>query len=100
MDWFGDCLFANGGDRGDPRVSVLNAKSHKDLAPAFVTTAGFDPLKDEGHDYVEKLKAAGVPTEHKHYPGFIHGFYQMAGLSPAAAQAVKEAAEKVKAALA
>ena len=99
MDWFGDCLFAGGGDRGDPRVSVLNAKSHAGLAPAFVATAGYDPLKDEGHDYVEKLRAAGVATEHKHYPGFIHGFYQMAGLSPAAAMAVKEAAAAMKAAL-
>jgi acetyl esterase len=99
MDWFGDCLFVNGGDRSDPRVSVLYARSHADLPPAFVTTAGFDPLKDEGHEYVEKLKAAGVATEHKHYPGFIHGFYQMAGLSPAAALAVKEAAAAMKAAL-
>jgi acetyl esterase len=99
MDWFIDSLFAQGGERSDPRVSVLNASSHAGLAPAFVATAGFDPLKDEGRDYAEKLKAAGVPTEHKHYPSFIHGFYQMAGLSPAAAEAVKEAAAKVKAAL-
>ena len=99
MDWFGDCLFIEGGDRSDSRVSVLNAKSHSDLAPAFVSTAGYDPLKDEGHQYVEKLQAAGVPTEHKHYPGFIHGFYQMAGLSPAAAAALKEAAAAMKKAL-
>ena len=99
MDWFADSLFIGGGDRSDPRVSVLNASSHSDLAPAFVATGGFDPLKDEGREYAEKLKAAGVPTEHKHYPEFIHGFYQMAGLSPAAAAAVKEAAAKMKAAL-
>lgn len=99
MDWFGDCLFAVGGDRSDPRVSVLNAASHADLPPAYVATAGFDPLKDEGRDYAEKLKAAGVATEHKHYPGFIHGFYQMAGLSPAAAAAVREAAAAMKAGL-
>ena len=99
MDWFADSLFIEGGDRGDPRVSVLNAASHADLAPAFVATGGFDPLKDEGRDYAEKLKAAGVPTEHKHYPEFIHGFYQMAGLSPAAAAAVQEAAARMKAAL-
>ncbi|MDR3512074.1 MAG: alpha/beta hydrolase [Caulobacteraceae bacterium] len=99
MDWFGDCLFAAGGERADPRVSVLNAASHTGLAPAFVATAGFDPLKDEGREYAERLAAAGVPTEHRHYPGFIHGFYQMAGLSPAAAAAVREAAEVMKAAL-
>jgi acetyl esterase len=99
MDWFGECLFIKGGDRADPRVSVLNAASLASLPPAFVATAGFDPLKDEGHEYAEKLKAAGVPTEHKHYAGFIHGFYQMAGLSPAAAAAVREAAAAMKAAL-
>lgn len=100
MDWFGDCLFVNGGDRSDPRVSVLNASSHTDLPPAFVATAGFDPLKDEGREYAEKLMAAGVTTEHKHYEAFIHGFYQMAGLSPAAKEAVKEAAAAMKKALA
>jgi acetyl esterase len=100
MDWFCDCLFVEGGDRSDPRVSVLNASSHAELPPAFVATAGFDPLKDEGKEYAEKLMAAGVITEHKHYAGFIHGFYQMAGLSPAAAEAVKEAAAAMKKALA
>jgi acetyl esterase len=99
MDWFGDCLFADGGDRSDPRVSVLNARDLNDLPPAFVATAGYDPLKDEGRAYAEKLAAAGVKTEHRHYPAFIHGYYQMAGLSPEAAAAVKEAAAKVQAAL-
>jgi acetyl esterase len=100
MDWFGDCLFIEGGDRSDPRVSVLNASSHTDLPPAFVATAGFDPLKDEGKAYAEKLAACGVETEHRHYSSFIHGFYQMAGLSPAAAEAVKEAAAAMSKALA
>ncbi len=42
MDWFGDCLFAGGGDRGDARVSVLNAADHSGLAPAFVATGGYE----------------------------------------------------------
>jgi acetyl esterase len=99
MDWFGDCLFVNGGDRSDPRVSVLNASSHTNLPPAFVSTGGFDPLKDEGREYARKLMAAGVETEHRHYEAFIHGFYQMAGLSPAAKEAVNDAAAAMKKAL-
>ena len=99
MAWFAQCLMGEGGDDADPRVSVLNAASHGDLPPAFVATAGFDPLKDEGRAYAEKLAAAGVPVTHRHYDSFIHGFYQMAGLSPAAAAAVQEAAQALKAGL-
>ena len=49
--------------------------------------------------FFHELKAAGVPTEFRHYESFIHGFYQMAGLSPDAAAAVKAAAAAVKQAL-
>ncbi|MFT4935420.1 MAG: acetyl esterase, partial [Pseudoalteromonas distincta] len=70
------------------------------LPPALVVTAGFDPLKDEGRDHAERLRAAGVAVEHVEYPSLIHDFYIMADVSPAVGEAVKATAASLKAALA
>jgi acetyl esterase len=64
-------------DLTDPRASVLYADIPADLAPAFVATAGFDPLRDEGEAYAEKLAEAGVDVAVKRYGGEIHGFANM-----------------------
>jgi acetyl esterase len=63
--------------RNHPLVSPLRATSHAGLPPAVVVTAGFDVLRDEGIAYVERLRADGVPVDHHHYPGTIHGFLWM-----------------------
>jgi acetyl esterase len=47
------------------------------VAPAYVVTAGFDPLRDEGNEYAAALMAAGVPTTHHQEPTLIHGFANM-----------------------
>ena len=98
IDFFTDALAAHlhpEAVRAAPIQSELSG-----LPPALVTTAGFDPLKDEGRAYYEKLKAAGVRAEHIEYPGMIHGFYTMGGISPAVGPAIDEAARALKAALA
>lgn len=61
------------------------------VCPAAVFSAGFDPLRDEGRDYVEKLKAAGVPTQYKLYEGVVHPFVNVAGKIPIARKAFDEA---------
>ena len=61
-------------DLTDPRASVLYADIPSNLAPALVATAGFDPLRDEGEAYAEKLADAGVDVTQKRYGGEIHGF--------------------------
>ena len=58
---------------------------------AAIFSAGFDPLRDEGRDYVEKLKAAGVPTQYKLYKGVVHPFVNVAGKIPVARKAFDEA---------
>jgi len=61
------------------------------VCPAAIFSAGFDPLRDEGRDYVEKLKAAGVPVQYKLYEGVVHPFANVAGKIPVASKAFDEA---------
>ena len=75
-------------DPSDPRASVLVASLPEGLAPAFVATAGFDPLRDEGEAYVEKLREAGVAVEAERYPGEIHGFANVLGAEGPARRAM------------
>ena len=98
MDFFERCLAAFG-HKDANRAFVHRAEDLTGLPPAFVATAGFDPLKDEGKSYAERLKAAGVDATHKEYPAFIHGFYNMDAVSPAAGAAVDEAAGIIRKAL-
>jgi acetyl esterase len=43
----------------------------------MVVTAGHDPLRDEGITYAERLTAAGVDCEHRHFPSMCHGFLSL-----------------------
>jgi acetyl esterase len=83
MKWFWQHYVDGAGvDAKDPLVSPINAKSLAGLPPAFVSTAEFDPLRDEGEDYAGKLKAAGVSVESKRYAGVFHGFLLMSKVIP------------------
>lgn len=84
-------------DPANPLLSPLQAKDLADLAPAYVVTAGFDPLRDEGEAYARRLGDEGVQVEMKRYPGLIHGFANMVGASSAARAAVLEVAERMRA---
>jgi acetyl esterase len=83
----------------DPRVSVLYDDIPSGLAPAYICTAGFDPLRDEGEAYARKLAGAGVTVELERFPGLVHSFFNMVGLDIAAREAVVEIAGKLAAAL-
>jgi acetyl esterase len=99
MDWFTRLYCPDAERRSDPRLSPLLAKDLSGLPPAYVVTAGFDPLRDEGIAYAEKLDAAGVPVTQVNYPGMIHGFFSMRGFIPKAREAVAASAAAVRAAL-
>ena len=69
-----------GTDRADARISPLRAADLSRLPPTVIHTAEFDPLRDEGRAYAERLEAAGVRTIYRCHPGMIHLFYGMGGL--------------------
>ena len=71
-----------GAERADPRVSPLRAAQLRGLPPTAVHTAEYDPLRDEGAAYAERLRAAGVPTTYHCHPGMIHLFYGLGALIP------------------
>ena len=98
MNWFEDnYLGVERTNARDPRASPLLAEDLSGLAPAFVVTAAFDPLRDEGEAYVEALREAGTPATLRRFPGFIHGFINGAGVSRTARDAVVEIAGATRA---
>ncbi|MFO1082015.1 MAG: alpha/beta hydrolase [Reyranellaceae bacterium] len=77
IDWFWKAYVPAGIDLADLRLSPLLARDVAGLPPAFVLTAGYDPLRDEGRAYAERLIDAGIKTTYVNYPGTIHGFFSL-----------------------
>jgi len=71
-----------GTDRADPRISPLRAVEVGRLPPTVVHTAEFDPLRDEGQVYADRLRQSGVRALYRCHPGMIHLFYGLGGLIP------------------
>lgn len=79
MVWFHEQYLDAELDRYHPYAFPLQAPSVDGVAPATVVTAGFDPLRDEGFAYADRLREAGVAVVHRHYDETIHGFFSMVG---------------------
>ncbi|HEY6241186.1 MAG TPA: alpha/beta hydrolase [Burkholderiales bacterium] len=84
LRWYQGNYLRDERDRADWRASPLRAKDHSRLPPAYVITAGFDPLLDEGKAYAERLSQSGVDVTYECFEGQIHGFLPMAGAIAAA----------------
>jgi acetyl esterase len=83
-------------DWTDWRASPLLAADHRGVAPAYVLTAGFDPLLDEGRAYAKKLSAAGVAVEYREYADMVHGFMLFGGVVDTANAAVAECCARLR----
>jgi acetyl esterase len=78
--WFYENYLNGTADVDDWRASPARAKTLKGLPPAYVLTAGADPLRDEGDEYAARLKEAGVSVTYRHFGGQFHGFFTMGKL--------------------
>jgi len=80
MQWFFAHYLSHPSQGQDPRVSPLLAHDLSRLPPSLVITAEYDPLRDDGYGYAQKLAAAGTPTTYKEYAGATHGIFWMQGV--------------------
>lgn len=91
MDWFQGLYLKNSGlDVTDPLVSPGLAEDLTGLSPALVVTAGFDPLRDEGDQYAARLRAAGVPVDHRKMNAMTHAFLNLNALGGGVSRANTE----------
>jgi acetyl esterase len=91
-------------DMGDPAklpttLAPANTADLSGLPPAFICTAEYDPIRDDGARYAELLSAAGVPVELYNAPTLVHGFVSFALVVPAATEATNRGVAALKAAL-
>lgn len=98
MDWFGG-HYIDASQHGDVLASPLLNPDLSGLPPAFITTAEFDPLRDQGEAYGAALAAAGVSAEVKRYDGLIHAVANMTVAVDGGRQMVADVADRLRAAL-
>lgn len=97
VQWFKNHYLDSTADIHDWRASPARASTLIGLPPAYVLTAGADPLRDEGDEYAQRLKQAGVPVTYRHFAGQFHGFFTMGKLLQQANVAASEIAAWLKA---
>jgi acetyl esterase len=96
MAWFWDQYVPDPAARANPYASPLRAASLSGLPPAYIVTAEHDPLRDEGFAYADRLRAARVPVQHRHYGSEIHGFFGYVNVLDDADKAVADAGAAIR----
>lgn len=100
MRWHWNHYLPNDAAGADPLASPLRARDLAGLPPALVITAEFDPLRDEGEAYAQRLREAGVKTDLVRYDGMIHAFFSLGHLMDDGRAAVQRAGAALREALA
>jgi acetyl esterase len=96
MRWFSGHYLRTDADAQEAYAAPLLAKDVAAVPPALIITAEFDPLRDEGEQYGERLRAAGIPAAVSRYDGQVHGFLHMTELVPRAREAIDESAAALR----
>jgi acetyl esterase len=99
MVWFWNNYLSKDADVNDPYISPLRATNFNDLPPAFIMTANYDPLRDEGEEYGKKLQSAGINAKVKRYEDQMHGFILQRHRIDNASKAFDDAVAELKIAL-
>src|SRR5881296_3587780 len=94
--WYMEQYLKSDADKSDLRASPLRAPSLEGQPPAMIVTAGFDPLRDEGRAYGDRLSEAGVEVVYREYPGQIHAFVSLTRAIPQGMAATLEIAEYLR----
>ena len=96
MIWFADHYMNSADEANNPYLAPLRANDLHNLPPALVITAEYDPLRDEGQQYGERLQEAGVPVTSTLYNGMIHGFFSLSDILDQGKVAIAEAAAALR----
>jgi acetyl esterase len=97
MEWFFSHYARSLPDLLHPDLAPIQADDLSGLAPAYIATCEFDPLRDEGNMYADRLEAAGVPVTIEEWRGMIHGFILMRTITPAADELLDRIVEFLRA---
>lgn len=96
-EWFYEKYARNDIDTQNAYFSPLIANDHSNLPPATILTGGFDAIRDEGFEYAERLRGAGVEVNHHNYEAMNHGFFSLLGLVDRADDALEMVASDLAA---
>ena len=99
MKWFWDQYVPDPADRANPEASPLRAPDLSGLPAAVVVTAEYDPLRDEGRAYAQRLRDAGVTVTADHYQDMAHPFFAFVNVFERSNEAVERVAERIRAAV-
>jgi acetyl esterase len=99
MRWFWGHYLNVENDGAHPHASPLRASDLSGLPPALLVTCEFDPLRDEGEAYGQRLREAGVPVKISRYDGMIHGFFWMSGALGRTQELMDELAAEIRSAV-
>ncbi|MCY4583000.1 MAG: alpha/beta hydrolase [Chloroflexi bacterium] len=96
MRYFWQCYLADEADASNPYVAPMAAEDLSGLPSAYVLTCEYDPLRDEGEAYAERLREAGVPVKVSRYDGMIHAFFNAGIPFTRTWDAINEAAAELR----
>lgn len=96
MQWFWDQYLQGDSHDQNPYAIPARADSLKDVAPAIIVTAEYDPLLSDSEQYVELLKASGVDVRYREFKGMIHGFFSNLAVTPTAMDAITFVVGEIK----
>jgi acetyl esterase len=96
MQWFWDQYLQGSNFDKNPYAAPATAQTFKDVAPAIIISAQYDPLISDSEDYVKKLQSDGVAVVYREFPGMIHGFFANVGATPSSPQAIDFCADQIR----